>query len=533
MAPIQTTIRVLAACAIVTALASCSMPEHRLPDDQPQPQTGDRSAQTDPAAQPNGKPAPTDAQRDAAVESFATMTLADARRAQTEVMDFTDDLTVRLVEAVDQIELTPQNLEARVVAHRLKFTVAHGATLIAAARNPQIALLDMMVMIRIQRQLLEKNVIPVYYGKEADRLMSLFVEAEQQIRTLASRNLTEEQVTIVDGMADRWVEEHPTRKYGAYARLSEFSAARQMTTGQASGGRPSNVLGFLFIDPLSGLDPTTREIEQARMFAERGLFYLQRMPMLVSWQTELLLLDTVSEPESRQLLGNAQSVTDSIATLTSEIEGMREQLPELVATEREAALDRMAEMIDEQRTAAIDQAFAGLREERTLLIEQLAEEEERLGAVVTDLRLTVEASTELSESVARTTEMFSQLSTQLGLDDDGQPADPDAEPFVIGDYTQALQEATRTAEELTRLTDSISGATDPEALEARLALVDARIDRAEDTIEDLLDRLLGIGLTLVIALIAGLILVVILWAVLRAKVRPAPASVRMEDDREG
>lgn len=85
----------------------------------------------------------------------ASMTLNDARQVQSQVMDFADEMTLRLTEAIDEIENTAQTLKGRTIAHRLKYTVAHGATIIASAQNPRIALVDMYVMITLQRALIE------------------------------------------------------------------------------------------------------------------------------------------------------------------------------------------------------------------------------------------------------------------------------------------------------------------------------------------------------------------------------------------
>lgn len=483
----------LAACL---ALGSCAIPEKIVATVQPTPPD---AAASDP---------------NTAVQASRGVSASDARRIQSQVMDFADDLTTRLAEAMDDIEERSPTLEGRVVAHRLKYTVAQGATIIAASTNPTIALVDMMVMISLQRTLLENNIVPRHYGPEAERLRSVFESAEREIRALTARSLTPEQIAEIDALIARWLEENPDRRFAAYVRLSDFASARQAAVQTQAGGRPSNVLGLLFIDPLSGLDPTTRELEQTRLFAERAFFYLQRMPVLISWQAELLYIDTVSEPEVREILESANGVSDSIASITEQMNALRAELPETIAAERTAAIEQLAVVVDEQRQAAIEQAIAGLRQEREALIEQLASEQERLGAVIADLRGAVEASTELSESVGRTTAAFSDLARQLRLD---QPGDPDAEPFRIQDYTEAIRETTNAASELTRLTESFAGATQPELLDERLRLIEARLAEAEVSANRLLDRAFRLALILVIVLVVGLGAVVVLSGVLRAR----------------
>lgn len=444
----------------------------------------------------------------------AAMTLNDARQVQAQVMDFADEMTLRLAEAIDEIENKATNFEARTIAHRLKYTVAHGATIIAAAQNPRIALVDMYVMITLQRTLLERKIIPQYYGDEANRLLTIFVSSEKEIRRLTEKALAPEQIAEIDRLIAVWLETNPDRIYASYVRFSEFSAARLVTTGQTEKGRTSNVLGFLFIDPLAGLDPTTRELEQVRLFAERAFFYMQRVPMLISWQAELLYIDTVGEPETRKILANTDSLTKSVEKITAEITELKKQFPELVSSERQAILDRVEIMVNEQRQLAIEQALVGLSAEREALINQLAAEEEKLGSVITELRMTVESTTALSDSVRSTTEQFAELATLLKLD---EPKDPDAEQTNIKDFTEALRETTIAAGELVKLSESIKGTTAPDVLEERLAMIEERLMNAEQSANRLIDRAFRMALILVAAFIVGLMLVVGLSAWLKGR----------------
>ncbi len=446
----------------------------------------------------------------------AAMSLSDARQVQAQVMDFADEMTLRLAEAIDEIENKATSFEGRTIAHRLKYTVAHGATIIASAQNPRIALVDMYVMVSLQRALIERKIAPEHYGDEANRLKSIFESSEKEIRKLTENALTVEQMAEIDRLIALWLENNPDRIYASYVRFSEFSGARLVTTGQTEKGKASNVLGFLFIDPLAGLDPTTREIEQARLFAERAFFYMQRVPMLISWQAELLYIDTVGEPETRTLLANTESLTRSVEQITEEISGLREQFPEIVSSEREAILEEVSVMVNEQRQLAIEQALVGLSAEREALIEQLEAEEEKLGGVISELRQTVESTTALSDSVRSTTEQFSELATLLHLD---EPADPDVEPTDITDFTEALRETTLAAGELIKLAESMKDATEPDILEERLVLIEQRLMSAEQSANRLIDRVFRMAIILVGALILGLVIVVVLSAWLKRRGR--------------
>lgn len=478
----------------------------------PRPDDSDEPAAVAPAQPPASTPNPA-----------PQRALADASQVQAQVMDFADELTLRLAETLDAIETGSQSIEARTIAHRLKYTVAHGATIIAAAQNPRIALVDMYVMIRIQRDLLERNIVPKHFPKEGERLLDLFKKSDAEIRRLAERALTPENLAIIDEIIAKWLVQNPDRVYGGYVRLAEFSAARQVTTLQTGQGRSGGVLGFLTIDPLAGLDPTTREIEQARLLAERAFFYMQRMPTLISWQAEMLMMDTVSEPESREVLASVQSLTASVEQITRDVNELNTRFPTLISEERQAILESLDKSFDEQRERAIDQALAGLSDERKALIDQLSAQEEQLRPLVTDLRQTVDSTTALSDSVRSTTEQFERLAKLLHLD---EPKDPDAPQTDITDLTEALRETTRAASELVKLSESIKGTTAPDVLEERLVMIEQRLVNAEQSANRIMDRAFRLALTLVIVLVVGLVvgllIVVVVGAWLRGrKARPA------------
>lgn len=503
------TLRMMCGVAAVGALVSCATPNQSMSPGVVSNPIPEGSPEQQKATQVQNEIA-----ADAAAQPNPSSTLADARQVQAQVMDFADEMTLRLAEAIDQIEGRSQSIEGRTIAHRLKYTVAHGATIIASAQNPRIALVDMYVMISLQRALLEKNIVPQYFGTESDRLVQTFQTSEQEIKGLASKALTPEQIAEIDRLIAQWLENNPDRVYAGYVRFSEFSAARQVSTAQAQKGRAGNVLGFLFIDPLAGLDPTTREIEQARLLAERAFFYMQRMPMLISWQAELLVMDTVSEPESRTVLTSVESLTLSVEQISQEVNELNERFPELVSAERQAILEQLDQTIDVQRQKSIEQALDGLSAERKALIDQLAAQEEDLRPMITDLRNAVDSATALSDSVRSTTEQFEQLAKVLHLD---EPSDPDAEPTDLADVAEVLRETTRAAEELVRLSESIKGTTDPAALEERLVMIEQRLVNAENTANRIMDRAFRLAMTLVIALVVGLLVVVIVGALMRGR----------------
>ena len=113
-------------------------------------------------------------------------------------------------------------------------------------------------------------------------------------------------------------------------------ATQVAQTKQAGTAKPGSVFSLLQLDPLSGLDPATREIAQTRLWAERALYVSQKMPMVLRWEAELLSVHAAELPAVRQLVTNATQFTASAECLAR----VAEQLPGQVSTARyEAKFD--------------------------------------------------------------------------------------------------------------------------------------------------------------------------------------------------
>src|SRR5208283_2461220 len=107
-----------------------------------------------------------------------------------------------------------------------------------------------------------------------------------------------------------WRRRNPDQRYVATTRLRELAiAVGQMPKAVTTA--PNSIFSLLYLDPLAGLDPTAAAIQETRQLAERAMYYSQRMPMLLNWQVQLLSLQLAAQPESKQLLADANRLTRS------------------------------------------------------------------------------------------------------------------------------------------------------------------------------------------------------------------------------
>ena len=113
------------------------------------------------------------------------------------------------------------------------------------------------------------------------------------------------------------------------------------------------------------------------------MYYTQRMPTLLNWQVQLLSLQLVNQPESKQILSDAERLTRS----TEAFAQVADQLPKLV---------------NDQREAAIKQILDGVAAERTNLLAGLAAEEQKARALLVEARQTLDAGNGMAVSVQAT-----------------------------------------------------------------------------------------------------------------------------------
>src|SRR5690606_2332970 len=154
---------------------------------------------------------------------------------------------------------------------------------------------------------------------------------------------------------------------------------------------PTSVFSLLRLDPLSGLDPATRELAETRLFAERALFLAQRMPDLLRWEMELFTLKTVEMPQLQQLLTNSTQ----LAAAADRFSQVAAHLPTLLSTERER------------------------------LLGALKEQETGLSALAREVRHTLATGGQMADSTNMALKTFQEVTARVN----SGPPDPHAEPF--------------------------------------------------------------------------------------------------------
>ncbi len=326
----------------------------------------------------------------------------DPKQVQTKTINFATRYIAAISDVYDQVQGSLTTPEARMSALQDKLNACQGALNNAVDPNPVLGLMDMTLMVTLTRVTADDSWVSEQYGAEnAARIREVLKGQEAIIWTLAGEKLTPDQVKELRQLVDQWRREHPGQRHVGTARLADFTEAKQ-----ANGGlRVANsIFNLVRPDPFAGLDPAVRQVEESRLLAERMFFYTQYMPMLLSWQTDVLynrmLADTLRQPKVTKLLEDTSTVSASTTRFNDStarfvefcgefartIEKFRaglpeqqatlvKQLDELVAKEREAAIKQATKDLDvliaTQRDAALKQVNVDIAAQRQAAIEQL------------------------------------------------------------------------------------------------------------------------------------------------------------------
>ena len=214
----------------------------------------------------------------------------EARRAaeqshdlQLRVMRFADEYVGRTKEALLDFQGSPED---RVRAQTWKLQQVQAAYTIASGSDPVSNAMDMVVLASLSRMVVDDWQVTERYGDRVRPLQEAHRAMERDAWGLVKGVLTEAQTAQLRDIISRWRQQNPQFRSVAYIRfddLAKSTGAEKVAEGPSKVPSLFTVLG---LDPLSGLDPTVREIDQTRQLAERSIFYFQHVPNLIDLQAQ-------------------------------------------------------------------------------------------------------------------------------------------------------------------------------------------------------------------------------------------------------
>jgi hypothetical protein len=375
---------------------------------------------------------------------------------QEEIMAFADEYSVAIWQAADEIRRADLPLEIRADAQYLKVLYASAAFRIAAGRRPAANLLDMVVFTTLGRMAVEEYWQPQVYGEAGKPLLDSYRRLEREIWAIAGRVLTPAQQEELRRAIRQWRQAHPGQHYVADVRLSDFARLR--------GGPMIDVAATPSTGLVASVEGATRAADEAVLLAERLMFYLERLPNVITLQTDLILDQVAVSPAVKAIVED----TGRITRTAEQVADLLERFPVLVAAERKAAIEQMTGWL------SADQA--------------------PLRGLLGDVRQTLAAGSELAGSVDKTVHSLDAF------------IDPSTPPFDIQDYIRMAQQLTTALNQLDSVIKSFDRLIEQRPLEQRIDQIVAAVDRISAQGERLLMWFFGLITLLVLGVTFGVML---------------------------
>ncbi len=284
---------------------------------------------------------------------------------QSQVMSFADRFIARVNGAtIDYVYIKgyARKSKDRFAVNSRRLHACTAAVSIASGANPEVALLDMVSMVTLLRLTtqdlwVKKNLVP-----RSQIFLNAYIELEKDIWTIANSVLSKEQSRELRTMVNEWhIKNIDTTIAVTSIRFGDFAKNRRQSTlikdGKASGF-------------LKTVKQTNKEIEQARVLAERTVFMAERQPTLIRWQIEQIFFDLAMEPEFRKMVNSSSDIGQAAQRLSKFVERM----PQIITKERNETIVQAMSEVSKERQALIKQAMSEVSRERQALITQAISE---------------------------------------------------------------------------------------------------------------------------------------------------------------
>jgi len=362
---------------------------------------------------------------------------------QEDMLRFADNFVTSTSGAIERLQRDGKPIP-REESLSIKITLATDVYGLASGSNALANLVSLTVLASGARWRVQDYWLPKVYGLSADHMLKTLEARESEIWAIAQRVLSPAMQAELRHSINEWhrTSGSPEGELEAFASTRLVSDVTQHSEKQKTSLMPSSVFALLDIDPLSGLDPATRELTETRLFAERALFMGQRMPIVMQWQMELLSLRAMAAPEVKEMITG----TSQIGSAADRLSLTMEKLPSQISTEREKVLHA------------------------------LKTEKEDLTDLSRSFTQTLSEGGKMATSTQQALGTFDGVLTHI----EKWPSDPSSPPFDIKEYATTALEINRMSQRLTETLKMLQTTLNP-ALTEPLAKQLAELSRETQT----------------------------------------------------
>ncbi len=415
---------------------------------------------------------------------------------QSQLMSFADRFTSIISTAVHKYDILSPPPESRLPVMGSAIYARAAAYIIAAESDPDVALLDMAVMVTLGRMIYEEY-WQKKFGSQVEPVLNGFRKAEEDIWQIVNEVLTFDQQRELHALILEWYQNHPDMYVFYNIRFSNFAAERRkskLSKTQKESGLVKSV------------DAATQQVEEIRLQAERGMFLATRLPMMIGAFTDIWFSRLATNPNFSGILNDIDQLTE----VSERLADVAEKLPDHVAKERDISIKQAMKSISDERQAAIKQFMNDLSAERQKAIQEFLAEEQRMQGLLTELRQTLETGNELVTSAH-------SLAEYLDLGQSKTDTASSSEPFDIKNYQATLVEASNVIQKMDGLIKTIEHLMVSPGWKQLEQILDKSVERVEKEGEKIIDHTFQRTVLLIVICMVAYIVARLAYDYLREK----------------
>ena len=401
-------------------------------------------------------------------------------------------------EVCEQIAESDLPLDKRLLALKIRANSSDSVITIAADPDPQVAMLNMLTVMTLQRILAEQRGEELF-GEYGNAFAEATRRIEEETWKLADQVLDEEEEKELRSLILQYRTDNPDELYVWWVRFSEFGGYKE-SFSVANIGRGVVDIFVPVGEAVAGIESTTD-------VAERATWLAGRQALILQWRIELTYLQTLSAPETTRVLDDVQRVAETVENLPDDIAKERVALIESIEEQNEALdqlLTKARSVVEEvnktsQEANKIVEGVDGIVDKAdqavTNIDKTIQQADESLQNAKSILPGTESALAQLestSESLGETIQTLDQFTRQFESEESAEPG----RPFDINEYTLAAAELGKTTSELNTLVTNLDQAVQQDRLDQTF---DSARSQASALIWQSGFTLLGVGLILILA----------------------------------
>jgi hypothetical protein len=256
--------------------------------------------------------------------AFADSAKMTSYQLNEKIMAFSDNYQEGIDETVDDIINAGVTPSARLFYQAVKVFYTQSSVSIASESDAVHQLLDFLVMLRLQRLMWDNGGEPNLSSKaEASKLAKQLLKLELQLHRLASQVLAKQDIDRVMKLTKRWKQDNPDREYVAFVRFQDFAHSEDKAAIEKV------ILGGGLFSSISDAE---KQLEETNHAIDRGIFVMNRLPILLEWQSELFLYRVLSTQEMQDLLQQDAQIATALERISTRLDQWPQDVEKVVSS---------------------------------------------------------------------------------------------------------------------------------------------------------------------------------------------------------